>query len=110
MNSDDEAFLSRGKKALYGLLAPLVVGVVGFWLIGVATHGEGPSVGGRSMVLFRAVSCRNRYRRCAKHVGVVCASPVSSKRIPSRNHSASDRACACICLPVADLAISALGY
>ena len=52
MNSDDEAFLSRGKKALYGLLAPLVVGVVGFWLIGVATHGEGPSVGGRSMVLF----------------------------------------------------------
>lgn len=52
MNSDDGAFLSRGKKALYGLLAPLVVGVVGVWLIGVATHGEGPSVGGRGMVLF----------------------------------------------------------
>ena len=38
MHSDDGALLSHGKKALYGLLAPLVVGVVGFWLIGVATH------------------------------------------------------------------------
>ena len=38
MHSDGGALLSRGKKALYGLLAPLVVGVVGFWLIGVATH------------------------------------------------------------------------
>ena len=52
MRSDDGAPLSRGNKALYGLLAPLVVGVVGFWLIGVTTHGEGPSVGGRGMVLF----------------------------------------------------------
>jgi hypothetical protein len=52
MHRDDGALLSRGKKALYGLLAPLVVGVVGFWLIGVTTHGEGPSVGGRGMVLF----------------------------------------------------------
>ena len=52
MHSDDGALLSRGNKALYGLLAPLVVGVVGFWLIGVTTHGEGPSVGGRGMVLF----------------------------------------------------------
>ncbi|MCC6474184.1 MAG: hypothetical protein IT514_10610 [Burkholderiales bacterium] len=52
MNTDDGASLSRGKKALYGLVAPLVAGVVGFWLIGVATHGEGPSVGGRAMVLF----------------------------------------------------------
>jgi len=52
MRSDDGATLSRGNKALYGLLAPLVVGVVGFWLIGVTTHGEGPSVGGRGMVLF----------------------------------------------------------
>jgi hypothetical protein len=51
MRSDDGALLSRGKKALYGLLAPLVVGVVGFWAILVATHGEGPSVGGRGMVL-----------------------------------------------------------
>ncbi len=38
MHSDDGATLSRCNKALYGLLAPLVVGVVGFWLIGVATH------------------------------------------------------------------------
>jgi hypothetical protein len=52
MHRDDGALLSRGNKALYGLLAPLVVGVVGFWLIGVTTHGEGPSVGGRGMVLF----------------------------------------------------------
>ncbi len=52
MHSDDGAPLSRGNKALYGLLAPLVVGVVGFWLIGRTTHGEGPSVGGRGMVLF----------------------------------------------------------
>lgn len=48
----DAALLPRGKKALYGILAPLVAGVVGFWLIGVSTHGEGPSVGGRGMVLF----------------------------------------------------------
>jgi hypothetical protein len=52
MHRDDGALLSRGKKALYGLLAPLVAGVVGFWLIGVTAYGEGPSVGGRSMVLF----------------------------------------------------------
>lgn len=52
MNRDGGAFLSRGEKALYGLLAPLVVGVVGIWLILVGTHGEGPSVGGRGMVLF----------------------------------------------------------
>ena len=37
MHSDDGARLSRGKKAIYGLLAPLVLGVVGFWLIGVGT-------------------------------------------------------------------------
>lgn len=52
MMNDDGEFLSRGKKALYGLLAPLVIGVIGFWLIEVATHGEGPSVAGRGMVLF----------------------------------------------------------
>lgn len=52
MHNDDGPLLSRGQKAIYGLLAPLVLGVVGFWLIGAATYGEGPSVAGRGMVLF----------------------------------------------------------
>jgi hypothetical protein len=46
-----EALLSRGKKAVYGILAPLIIGVFGFWVILVTTTGEGPSVGGRGMVL-----------------------------------------------------------
>jgi hypothetical protein len=44
--------LSRGKKALYGYVAPLILGVVGFWVMELAVRGEGPSAGGRSMVLF----------------------------------------------------------
>lgn len=48
---DRGELLSRSKKAVYGILAPLIVSVVGLWLILVTAHGEGPSVGGRGMVL-----------------------------------------------------------
>lgn len=48
---DEGTLLSKGKKALYGILAPLIVFVVGFWVILSTATGEGPSVGGRGMVL-----------------------------------------------------------
>lgn len=35
MKGGDGAAHARGQKALYGLLAPLVVGVLDFWLIGL---------------------------------------------------------------------------
>ncbi len=43
--------LSKASKSVFGILAPLLVSVLAFWLKLVTTTGEGPSVGGRGMVL-----------------------------------------------------------
>lgn len=43
--------LSPGTKAVYGILAPLIIGAAGFWAVLSTGSGEGPSVGGRGMVL-----------------------------------------------------------
>jgi hypothetical protein len=45
------ALLSRGKKALFGILAPLIFLVAAFLVVLSTSNGEGPSVGGRGMVL-----------------------------------------------------------
>lgn len=107
--SDKGEFLSRGKKALYGLLAPLVVGVIGFWLIEVAPRRGAVRRGARHGALSRAVSRRVCDHRRAEHLGVVCAPPASYKCIPAGRHRASDRGGARLCIPVEDLAVSALG-
>ncbi len=51
MQGTKGAILSRGKKALFGILAPLIFLVAAFWLVLSTSSGEGPSIGGRSMVL-----------------------------------------------------------
>lgn len=51
MAGDQRRTLSFGKKVVFGVLAPLVMAVAALWLMLVATNGEGPSVGGRGMVL-----------------------------------------------------------
>ena len=43
--------LSKGGKALFGILAPLPFFALGFWMILSTSVGEGPSVGGRGTVL-----------------------------------------------------------
>ena len=45
------AGLSRREKAAYGILVPLLVALVGFWAVLSTATGEGPSIGGRGMVL-----------------------------------------------------------
>lgn len=47
----ERAILSKGKKALFGILAPLIFLVVAFWVVLSTATGEGPSIGGRGMVL-----------------------------------------------------------
>jgi hypothetical protein len=44
--------LGKAEKLLFGVLAPLPVAVLAFWALLTTTTGEGPSVGGRGMVLF----------------------------------------------------------
>lgn len=44
--------LGKADKLLFGVLAPLPVAVLAFWALLTTTTGEGPSVGGRGMVLF----------------------------------------------------------
>ena len=51
-NTKEKALLSGAKKTFFGLLLPLIFGTLVFWLMGVDIHGEGPSAGGRGMVLF----------------------------------------------------------
>ena len=43
--------LPKGRKALFGVLAPLPFFALGFWLVLSTSAGEGPSVGGRGTVL-----------------------------------------------------------
>ena len=42
---------SRRSRVLYAIVAPLVVALIAFWFVLRTAHGEGPSVGGRGMVL-----------------------------------------------------------
>lgn len=51
MQGDEGTILSKGKKALFGILAPLIFLVVAFWVVLSTATGEGPSIGGRGMVL-----------------------------------------------------------
>lgn len=43
--------LAKAEKLLFGVLAPLPIAVLAFWALLTTTTGEGPSVGGRGMVL-----------------------------------------------------------
>lgn len=43
--------LAKAEKLLFGVLAPLPVAMLAFWALLTTTTGEGPSVGGRAMVL-----------------------------------------------------------
>jgi hypothetical protein len=72
--ADRTACLSRGKKALYGILAPLVVGIAGLWLILVTTTGEGPSVGGRGTVLALVLFPAGLVAACLLNAWVLFAS------------------------------------
>ena len=51
MEGADEAPPSKGKKALIGILSPLIFLVVAFLVVLSTATGAGPSVGGRGMVL-----------------------------------------------------------
>jgi hypothetical protein len=51
MQMAEGVMLTKGKKALFGILAPLVFLVVAFFAVLSTSNGEGPSIGGRGMVL-----------------------------------------------------------
>ena len=51
MNEAEGAILSKGKKALFGIFLPLIFLILAFLVVLSTSNGEGPSVGGRGMVL-----------------------------------------------------------
>jgi hypothetical protein len=46
-----KAPLAKAVRLLFGVLAPLPIAMLVFWALLTTTTGEGPSVGGRGMVL-----------------------------------------------------------
>lgn len=46
-----KAHLTKADKFVFGILAPLVVYVLGSWAVGITATGEGPSLGYRGMQL-----------------------------------------------------------
>ncbi len=51
MQAAEGVILTKSKKALFGVVAPLIFLVVAFWVVLSTANGEGPSIGGRGMVL-----------------------------------------------------------